>query len=215
MKQLDEYRKNIANRLLQFRKKLNISQEELVQRIGEETISLRTYKTYEKGKGSYFPSLEKILYLCEFFNCSIDYFVSGENVIPEDSFKLIDNASRLFSLIYSHTLIPFQDNDKNSKYYGKYYFAYFDPEIDNFMKNLETQLHRNNLNFQYYGSKFDDSKTILFNSLQDIGDLKMDMSPSMKRLNVIKKEAHLEGLFEEIEKQNKQRREIGKLKKID
>lgn len=43
---------NIAKNLKKLRKAARLTQEQLIEKIGDEKISLRSYKTYESGMGN-------------------------------------------------------------------------------------------------------------------------------------------------------------------
>ena len=47
--------KNIAQNLKKLRKYKGLTQEELISNIGEENLSLRSYKTYESGTSNLVP----------------------------------------------------------------------------------------------------------------------------------------------------------------
>lgn len=70
-----EVKKVLAKQLKKLRSKADLTQQDVVSKIGEEYLSLRTYKTYEQGNENYLPDLEKVIRLAEFFNVSIDYLL--------------------------------------------------------------------------------------------------------------------------------------------
>ena len=51
---VEEMKLNIAKNLRSLRKERKISQEKLTKAIGEEYISLRSYKSYESGTEDFF-----------------------------------------------------------------------------------------------------------------------------------------------------------------
>ncbi len=81
---------NIATNLRKLRKSKNITQEELIKTIGEEKLSLRSYKTYESGTSSTIPLLEKIILLAEYYNVSLDYLILSKASTYDDSLSKKD-----------------------------------------------------------------------------------------------------------------------------
>ena len=63
----------LGNRLKELRKQKKLNQTELAEVIG---ISLNTLSNMESGKTD--PSTETIIKLCEFFNVSTDYLLTGK-----------------------------------------------------------------------------------------------------------------------------------------
>lgn len=62
-----------GNNLQSLRKKLNISQEELSNKLD---VSRQAISKWESGAG--YPEMDKIIKLCEIFNCSMDDLIRGE-----------------------------------------------------------------------------------------------------------------------------------------
>ena len=64
---------NLSNNLITLRKKENISQEELAEKLD---VSRQAVSKWESGNG--YPETEKLLKLCEIFNCSVDTILKGK-----------------------------------------------------------------------------------------------------------------------------------------
>ena len=64
---------NLSNNLITLRKKANISQEELAEKLD---VSRQAISKWESGNG--YPETEKLLKLCEIFNCSMDTLMKGK-----------------------------------------------------------------------------------------------------------------------------------------
>lgn len=63
---------NLGENLINLRKKENISQEELAEKLD---VSRQAISKWESGNG--YPEMEKIIKLSEIFNCSIDSLIKG------------------------------------------------------------------------------------------------------------------------------------------
>lgn len=70
---------NLGNNLIILRKKENISQEELAEKLN---VSRQAVSKWESGCG--YPETENLIKICEIFNCSMDTLVKGK---IEDTFK--------------------------------------------------------------------------------------------------------------------------------
>lgn len=177
--------KNIAKNLKELRKSKKLTQEQLIKEIGEENISLRSYKSYENGKSTRVPLLEKIAILADYYGCSLDYIVFNKNSIYSDSFTKKDILLRLAGLIYSLSLIPKKETDQNNNYCGKYYFYSFDEEISIFMDKLNVISKEKNYLFKYKAK--DDLKMLehYYKAIEEMPDLKENWSPSIDRLNKV------------------------------
>ena len=71
-----------ANRLLQYRKKHNLSQEELAAKIG---VSRQAISKWERGNG--FPEVSLLLPLCKELEITVNELLSGERVSEEEYLK--------------------------------------------------------------------------------------------------------------------------------
>lgn len=146
---IEEIKNNISKNLIKLRKEKKLTQQQLIEKIGEENISLRTYKEYESKKSYRTPQIEKIIILAEFFGVSLDQIVLGKASTYDDSYTKKDNLKRISRLIYSLVLMPIKEEDSNSPFYNKYYFVSFDPEVDIFLENINTLSKLKNYNFEY------------------------------------------------------------------
>jgi len=70
---------NLGNNLIILRKKENISQEELAEKLN---VSRQAVSKWESGGG--YPETENLIRICEIFNCSMDTLIKGK---VEDTFK--------------------------------------------------------------------------------------------------------------------------------
>ena len=132
----EEIIKNIANNLRKLRTDKGLTQDQLVKEIGEEQISIRSYKTYENENSTHIPLLEKIAIIADYYKCSLDFIIYGKDSIYSDSFTLKDDLKRLAGLIYSFVLIPQREEDKNSSHYRKYFFMANDKEVTYYMDKI-------------------------------------------------------------------------------
>ncbi len=73
---------DLGNRIKAEREKLNLSQDELAQRMN---ISRQAISKWETGKS--YPDIEKILKLSEVFNLSLDELVKGDKNFQENLIK--------------------------------------------------------------------------------------------------------------------------------
>ena len=207
--------KNIAINLKKLRKNKGLTQEKLIAEIGEEKISLRSYKSYEKEDSTRVPLLEKIAIIADYYKCSIDYIVYNKESIYCDSFILKDNLKRLAELIYSMILIPQRENDENSKYYGKYYFLAYDKEVTYYMDKISLLSGQKNDEYEYYAVNDLDLYKYYHEEIENCKDLDKEFGPSKNRLIKIMLESGND--FEEYYKNNERRilkrREIASLEK--
>ena len=67
-----------ANRLLQYRKKHNLSQEELANKIG---VSRQAVSKWESAQS--IPDLQRVIQLSEIFGVSTDYLLKDECETPQ------------------------------------------------------------------------------------------------------------------------------------
>ena len=64
---------SLSENLQNLRKIKNMSQEELAEKLN---VSRQAVSKWESGNG--YPETEKIIYICEIFNCSMDQLVKGK-----------------------------------------------------------------------------------------------------------------------------------------
>ena len=207
--------KNIAINLKKLRKNKGLTQEKLIAEIGEEKISLRSYKSYEKEDSTRVPLLEKIAIIADYYKCSIDYIVYNKESIYCDSFILKDNLKRLAELIYSMILIPQRENNENSKYYGKYYFLAYDKEVTHYLDKLSLVSEQKNDEYEYYN--INDLKLFEYyhDVIEECKGLEKDFAPSINRIKKIMIESNndFDDYFENNQRRILKRREIASLEK--
>lgn len=181
----DEIKAILAYNLKELRSKKNMTQEDLINDLGEELISLRSYKSYESGNSDCLPSVENLVALASYYECSLDYLVlDHRDSIYLDSFSKKDNLLRLCGLIYSLALRPEKDNDPNSITYGQYYFLSNDLEISLLIDKLIA--FSRDKNIKYYQKSIKIERNIIedyYNIVNEIDGLDDDWSPSLERYN--------------------------------
>ena len=80
----------IANRLLEFRKKSGLSQEELAEKLN---ITRQSVSKWESGQA--YPEMDKMIMICQIFNISIDELVN-QNFKEVNSIKQSKNNINKF-----------------------------------------------------------------------------------------------------------------------
>ena len=73
---------NLGIRIKEEREKLNMSQDELAEKMN---ITRQAISKWETGKS--FPDIEKILELSNLFNLSLDELVKGDKAFQENLIK--------------------------------------------------------------------------------------------------------------------------------
>lgn len=134
-----EIREAVAKTLKELRKANHLSQEDIVKKIGEDKISLRTYKTFESGKGKYVPSLEKISLFAEFYHKPIDYFISGRTFTYDDDFSWEATIKRFDRLFFGLVLVPCDENNN--------IFFIHDDELKLYLDQLTAKSSNSNYKF--------------------------------------------------------------------
>ena len=208
--------RNIATNLKALRAKKGLTQIQLIQAIGEEKISLRSYKTYENENSSRVPLLEKIAVIADYYKCSLDFIVFNKKSIYSDSFSLEDCFKRLSELICSMVLIPQKETDVNSDYYGKYYFLAYDKEVTYYIDKLFLISKQKNDKYEYYGI-YDLKMLDYYNQvIDDFRDLNISFEPSEKRLKKVLLESGLnpDEFLKNNEERIQKKRKIGALEKV-
>lgn len=80
---------NFAENLQNLRKKSNMTQDELAEKL---QVSRQAVSKWESGSG--YPETEKIITICEIFDCSMDELVKGKISLDEkDNYDLIMSKS--------------------------------------------------------------------------------------------------------------------------
>lgn len=195
---IENIKKNLSDQLKKLRKERGLKQENVVQQLGELNISLRTYKSYENGKEKYFPDLEKVMLLAEFFHVSVDFLLYKREAIDENSFTWEDNLKRLAGLLYCMVLI--QAKDEKS---GRYFFYSFDKETEIYLDQLNSSLKETNFNFTEKGKPIFTSVKIFEKIPKSIKEDKTQLSPSHDRIVRIAKEIGIDDIENQIKKTTK------------
>ncbi len=101
----------IANRLINLRKKNGYSQEDLADKLG---ISRQAISKWERAESS--PDTDNLIALSRLYQVSLD------ELLQTDEIKITDNASNSSEIKNNNVL---NDKDKvNSRAYGMYLFPY-------------------------------------------------------------------------------------------
>ena len=80
---------NFAENLQNLRKKKNMTQDELAEKL---QVSRQAVSKWESGSG--YPETEKIISICEIFNCSMDELIKEKISLDEkDNYDLIMSKS--------------------------------------------------------------------------------------------------------------------------
>ena len=108
---------NFCENIVNLRKQNNLSQEELADKLG---VSRQAVSKWESG-GTY-PDMDKLLSICEIFNCTIDQLVKGKvNAKNDETYKNFYNtfalsiSSGVFLIIFglATALIMYEFMDNN------------------------------------------------------------------------------------------------------
>ena len=172
----------ISKTLKKLREEKGLSQQQLVDQIGDYNLSLRSYKSYESGNSNRVPLLDKLILLADFYKCPLDYIVYGRECLYDDSFLRIDEFKRLAALIYSLVLIPVRETNPDNDYYNKYYFISYDDDLHLLVEKINTKSME--MNHYYYKNDkkimglYKEYKTII-NGMEDLNE---DMQPTPERL---------------------------------
>lgn len=83
---------NIGGRIIQLRKQLDLSQEELAKKVG---VSRTIIGNYERNANT--PSIEVLIKIAKVFNVSVDYLIGeGEfSSFDKDLIKRIEDVEKL------------------------------------------------------------------------------------------------------------------------
>ena len=183
----EDLKEVISENLRYLRNKKGLTQEQLIYNIGEEKISLRSYKSYESMNSPVIPSLEKLMILSDYYDCSIDFILYFRESTDDYVFTKKADLKRLCALIYSLALIPIKDTNSDSNYCSQYYFASFDPEIHLLVDKMNASSREEVINLAR--EKKDNKRPNLIESfyalVEEIPDLKEEWDPSEERLNKI------------------------------
>ncbi len=77
----------IGSRILEYRKKLNMSQEEFANKIG---VSRQAVSKWELDKA--YPDLDKLMDICEMFGLSLDELVNGKEQAETEDINIKDDS---------------------------------------------------------------------------------------------------------------------------
>lgn len=79
---------NLSERLKELRKKRSLSQKELADILGVSPSIISAYETGERT-----PSVDVILSLSYFYNCSTDFLLGRNNDEPLESFDIFSDLT--------------------------------------------------------------------------------------------------------------------------
>ncbi len=188
----DEIKYNIANNLKKLRSKRGMTQEDLIYDLGEELISLRSYKSYESEKSKIVPSLDKIVILAKYFGCTVDRIIFGYEGTYDESYTKKDNLKRICALIYSLVLRPVKENDPTSPYYGQYYFLAYDQEVSLLIDKIEAMSREKNIKFYQTGEISLDHGKCYYDLINQIEDLDENWEPSASRFKYLLNKSNID-----------------------
>lgn len=100
-----------ANRLLQYRKKFNLSQEELAAKIG---VSRQAISKWERAEAS--PDTDNLILLADIYGVSLDELLRGETSAKEETEKSQSADSQEYQYNYSYS---YGSNGENETKYEK------------------------------------------------------------------------------------------------
>ncbi len=200
---------NVSQNLKYLRKKTGLSQDALIKSVGDYKISLRSYKTYESGKSSRLPSLDKLITLAVYFNVSLDYLICSKESTYDDSFTKRDQLKRLNRLVSTLTLIPIKETDPKSDYFGRYYFISYEDDVSDFVD--KTICHSSISNRKFESKLIPPFGTLknFDNLINEIDDLDGQFVPTLEKMN---KYLELNGINPNEYYSDKRRRIINKHK---
>ena len=187
--ELEKIIKNISKNLRGLREEHDLTQEQLIQEIGEEYLSLRSYKSYEKGSLTKVPLLEKLILLADYYHVSLDYLVFNKPSTYDDSNTKGDCLKRLTNLIYTNVLFPVKEEDIKSQYYGKYLFLAYEPEVQVFMRSFEAICADHNYQFEYLNQNPFKGRKTWDKAFRNMKNLNDDWSPTKQRYDSLLIEA--------------------------
>ena len=177
----EEIIKNLSRNLKRLREAKKMTQEDLIYDLGEELISLRSYKTYESGRKKTLPSIESLTILAKYYGCTLDYLIYGVENIYDQSFTKRDSLKRICALIHSLALRPVKEENPDSSYYGQYLFLSFDQEVHLLIDKMEAQAREKNIRFYETGECEFDSSECDYSLVEEIDNLNDDWGLSAER----------------------------------
>lgn len=112
---------NLGNRIKKEREYLNLSREDLAQKIG---VSYSAIAMYEQGNRE--PNNEILLKMCEIFNCSMDYLMGKSKFRTEkenfDNYMINQSKINILKTIYTYHqeyIVPCSLKEKDVDYLVK------------------------------------------------------------------------------------------------
>lgn len=178
---INKIKKNLSIQLRRLRKENgNLTQEDVINQIGEEYISLRTYKEYESGEGDSYPSIDKLVILADFFKVSIDELMTGRSITYDGDYTWNATLKRLNRLIYCFVLIP----EKNG---NEYNFRTLDKEVNVYTSNLFAACGKMNYSYYKHNRKIENLLKTYDEQAALFKDEEESLEPKYKRLEYIMK----------------------------
>lgn len=175
--------KGIAKRLKKLRKERGLTQSSLIEKVGEFNISLRTYKSYEKGEA--LPFIDKIALLADFFGVTVDYLIKGESSIKDDPL-LFPNALKMINrLLFSGVMVSEVIRDENHTQHGKHVFLVVDKETNSYLDYLDANVSKENFFFKLKSSSKDVSAKNFDAFIDEFSNLNISLDDNSKRLSKI------------------------------
>mgnify|MGYP002524712835 CR=1 FL=1 len=187
----EKFKKEFGSRLQALRKNKNLTIDKFVETLSNEfhlDMDEKSVRRYECGE--YLPKIDNLIAISEYFGVSLDFLIYGKQTSDDNSYTWQDTFKRLNRLIFSAVLIPWMENNKNSPFYGKYYFTSYDEEVSVYMERLLSFTKDKNYNFEVRRkSPFFDIQDY-DHLIGDFGEYTDDLRPSPKRMDDVLRAAH-------------------------
>ncbi len=185
---IDEKLKNeIGARLENLRKKYNYTITSIVEKLCNEyylDIDEKTIRRYEKGE--FLPKIDNLIVFSELYETTLDFIVFGKETSDDNSYTFKDNFKRLNRLLFSCMLFPWKEENKESRYYNKYFFTGYDEELRLYIDRVVNFANNMNYSFEVRGKNPSFNIHDLDDLIKDFGEYKEQLAPpTEKRLNDI------------------------------
>lgn len=178
MMKTDDLCKEIGKRLSRIRKDKKLTQEEVISSIGELNLSLRSLKSYEKGKTMI--ELPKLIVLADYYNVSLDYLIYGRKTINLDDGTWSASLTMLGRLASRFVLMPYK-SEKDEFYPGKWKFVAFDPETNAYMDKCFASLDMQRIMDEESDFLREKVHILFENEVKDFGCIETNINFSSER----------------------------------
>ena len=188
----EKFKKDFGERLKRLRNEKGLTLAETVEKLSKDyyiDIDEKSIRRYETGE--FLPKTDNLIAIAELFGVSLDYLIYGRHTSDDNSFTWKDSLKRLNRLIFSLVVYPIKNEDKNSKYYGKYTFVSADKEVEVYLERL-TEFSKTKNYFTGRGESPDFTIADYDALIGDLGELPDNLYPSVKRLLKVAKDMETE-----------------------